>query len=168
MPVRFSLCEKLTVLQRSKEQTYKNQLRNITVYSLNFQQIIKSYVLPFSATEIRCQEKSKGGLCYEVILAQPQVNIAPKVQGGPVIKSVSAEDIERKLRDAELRRIVSLLLCSWIHISSLMYCMVRSDLFIIFSILNLELRGEENGWLVGENVSHWRGVAPKRWDQQWI
>lgn len=67
-----------------------------------------NYFLIFPATEIRCQEKSKGGLCYEVILAQPAVAVSPpKPSSAPAIKSVSAEDIEKKLRDAEIRRLVS-------------------------------------------------------------
>lgn len=56
------------------------------------------------STEIRCQEKSKGGLCYEVILAQPAIAVAPKPNAIPVVKSLSAEDIEKKLREAEERR----------------------------------------------------------------
>lgn len=62
----------------------------------------------FLATEIRCQEKSKGGLCYEVILAQPAVVAAPPKPNtsAPTAKNVSAEEIERKLREAEERRIV--------------------------------------------------------------
>ncbi|XP_041775970.1 stathmin isoform X3 [Anopheles merus] len=59
----------------------------------------------FITTEIRCQEKSKGGLCYEVILAEPAVNVAlpklPPTQG----KNVSAEEIEEKLKAAEERRL---------------------------------------------------------------
>lgn len=57
------------------------------------------------ATEIRCQEKSKGGLCYEVILAEPAVNVAlPKIPPAPG-KNVSAEEIEEKLKAAEERRL---------------------------------------------------------------
>uniref|UniRef100_A0A336KWK4 CSON000781 protein n=1 Tax=Culicoides sonorensis TaxID=179676 RepID=A0A336KWK4_CULSO len=57
------------------------------------------------ATEIRCQEKSKGGLCYEVILAEPSVQASvPKIPVTPA-KIVSAEDIEEKLRAAEERRL---------------------------------------------------------------
>lgn len=69
-----------------------------------------SFYSQFAATEIRCQEKSKGGLCYEVILAQPTVVVNPPKANtnAPIAKSVSAEEIERKLREAEERRIVSL------------------------------------------------------------
>lgn len=57
------------------------------------------------ATEIRCQEKSKGGLCYEVILAEPAVNVTlPKLPVTPG-KAVSAEEIEEKLKAAEERRL---------------------------------------------------------------
>lgn len=60
------------------------------------------------ATEIRCQEKSKGGLCYEVILGQP-VTVPPMKQNKalPAAKKVSAAEIERKLCEAEKRRLVS-------------------------------------------------------------
>lgn len=59
-----------------------------------------------SATEIRCQEKSRGGLSYEVILAEPAPNVTiPKKPVTPG-KNVSAEEIEQKLKAAEERRIV--------------------------------------------------------------
>lgn len=60
------------------------------------------------ATEIRCQEKSKGGLCYEVILGQPVVTLPPLKQNkpSPPVKKVSAAEIERKLCEAEKRRLV--------------------------------------------------------------
>ncbi|XP_058061195.1 uncharacterized protein LOC131211643 isoform X3 [Anopheles bellator] len=59
----------------------------------------------FITTEIRCQEKSKGGLCYEVILAEPAVNVTlPKLPPVPE-KSVSAVEIEEKLKAAEERRL---------------------------------------------------------------
>lgn len=60
------------------------------------------------ATEIRCQEKSKGGLCYEVILGQPVITIPPLKQNKPtpLAKNVSAAEIERKLCEAEKRRLV--------------------------------------------------------------
>lgn len=63
------------------------------------------------ATEIRCQEKSKGGLCYEVILGQPVVTIPPLKQNkqAPTAKKVSAAEIERKLCEAEKRRLVRIL-----------------------------------------------------------
>jgi len=57
------------------------------------------------ATEIRCQEKSKGGLCYEVILAEPSIQASlPKIPVAPA-KIVSAEEIEEKLKAAEERRL---------------------------------------------------------------
>lgn len=57
------------------------------------------------ATEIRCQEKSKGGLSYEVILAEPAPNVTlPKRPTTPG-KNVSAEEIEQKLKAAEERRL---------------------------------------------------------------
>lgn len=61
-----------------------------------------------TATEIRCQEKSKGGLCYEVILGQPAIFVPPKQsKNPPCVKNISVEEIERKLREAEERRLVS-------------------------------------------------------------
>lgn len=59
------------------------------------------------ATEIRCQEKSKGGLSYEVILGQP-VTIPPLKTNKNLsaAKKVSAAEIERKLCEAEKRRLV--------------------------------------------------------------
>lgn len=60
-----------------------------------------------AATEIRCQEKSRGGLSYEVILAEPAPNVpVPKRPVTPG-KNVSVEEIEQKLKAAEERRIVS-------------------------------------------------------------
>lgn len=60
----------------------------------------------FPATEIRCQEKSKGGLSYEVILAEPAPNATlPKRPTTPG-KNVSVEEIEQKLKAAEERRVV--------------------------------------------------------------
>ncbi|KOC62724.1 Stathmin-4 [Habropoda laboriosa] len=55
------------------------------------------------ATEIRCQEKSKGGLCYEVILAEPTV---PKRAPSPPQTSPTQQvAIEDKLKAAEERRL---------------------------------------------------------------
>lgn len=57
----------------------------------------------FTATEIRCQEKSKGGLCYEVILAEPTV---PKRAPSPPQQSPTQQTaIEDKLKAAEERRL---------------------------------------------------------------
>lgn len=61
----------------------------------------------FLATEIRCQEKSKGGLSYEVILAEPAA-VTPKRPVAAPGKNVSAEEIQEKLKAAENRRLVSL------------------------------------------------------------
>lgn len=62
----------------------------------------------FITTEIRCQEKSKGGLRYEVILAEPNVNqvqIPKVVQQNAVPKPLSAQEIAEKLKAAEDRRL---------------------------------------------------------------
>lgn len=66
-----------------------------------------SFFLPFTATEIRCQEKSRGGLSYEVILAEPAPNVAVPKRPVTPGKNVSVEEIEQKLKAAEERRIVS-------------------------------------------------------------
>jgi flagella basal body P-ring formation protein FlgA len=63
------------------------------------------FELCVAATEIRCQEKSKGGLAYEVILAEPVAVTPPKRPISPNSK-VSAENIEEKLKAAEDRRLV--------------------------------------------------------------
>lgn len=78
------------------------------------------------ATEIRCQEKSKGGLCYEVILGQP-VAIPKQIKSASATKIVSAAEIERKLSEAEKRRLVSSILLN----SSLSI----DFLFLIFSFV---------------------------------
>lgn len=65
--------------------------------------------LPVLATEIRCQEKSKGGLRYEVILAEPNLNQVPvpkAVQQNIAPKPSTAEEIAEKLKAAEERRLV--------------------------------------------------------------
>ncbi|XP_026468690.1 tropomyosin-1 isoform X3 [Ctenocephalides felis] len=60
----------------------------------------------FITTEIRCQEKSRGGLCYEVILAEPSTNTTPKRAGSPPTpKNLSVEEIQEKLKKAEERRL---------------------------------------------------------------
>ncbi|XP_060516652.1 uncharacterized protein LOC132696082 isoform X7 [Cylas formicarius] len=63
----------------------------------------------FLTTEVRCQEKTRGGVRYEVILSEPEVKAAPpkKIEQQLTPKSgggVSARDIEDKLRAAEERR----------------------------------------------------------------
>ncbi|CAH2017046.1 unnamed protein product [Acanthoscelides obtectus] len=57
------------------------------------------------ATEVRCQEKTRGGLRYEVILgeAEPKVQPPKKQQLSPK-NSMSVQDIEEKLKAAEERR----------------------------------------------------------------
>lgn len=64
------------------------------------------------ATEIRCQEKSKGGLRYEVILAEPnvtQVQVPKAAQQNAAPKPLSAQEITEKLKAAEERRLVKLI-----------------------------------------------------------
>lgn len=71
--------------------------------------IFNSFLSPSSATEIRCQEKSKGGLRYEVILAEPnvtQVQVPKVVQQNAAPKTLSAQEIAEKLKAAEERRLV--------------------------------------------------------------
>ncbi|XP_017048938.1 uncharacterized protein LOC108093411 isoform X2 [Drosophila ficusphila] len=58
-----------------------------------------------NATEIRCQEKSRGGLSYEVILAEPAPNVAVPKRPVTPGKNVSVEEIEQKLKAAEERRV---------------------------------------------------------------
>uniref|UniRef100_A0A1B6LG97 Stathmin n=1 Tax=Graphocephala atropunctata TaxID=36148 RepID=A0A1B6LG97_9HEMI len=57
------------------------------------------------ATEIRCQEQSKGGLKFDVILADPAATPpAPKRTQSPT-RTKSVENIEEKLKAAEERRL---------------------------------------------------------------
>lgn len=84
-----------------------HNLQKYSPYVQGFEPYLNFPLYFFPATEIRCQEKSKGGLCYEVILAEPSVQAAvPKIPVNPA-KIVSAEDIEEKLKAAEERRLVS-------------------------------------------------------------
>jgi hypothetical protein len=62
----------------------------------------------FAATEIRCHEKSKGGLSYEVILAEP-LAVTPPRRASSTNSKVSVENIEEKLKAAEERRLVRFL-----------------------------------------------------------
>lgn len=71
--------------------------------------MVAKFICLYLATEIRCQEKSKGGLCYEVILGQPVATLKQN-KNLPAPKKVSAAEIERKLCEAEKRRLVSHLL----------------------------------------------------------
>lgn len=73
--------------------------------------IIDKFSHSFAATEIRCQEKSRGGLRYEVIMAEPNLvkSQAPvgEKKKAPVVKpQLSVNDIEEKLKAAEQRRLV--------------------------------------------------------------
>ncbi|XP_068200339.1 uncharacterized protein stai isoform X2 [Palaemon carinicauda] len=56
------------------------------------------------STEIRCEEKSRGGMCYEVILAEPSTDKPAPVATSPRPKSMTAEEIAQKLVLAEERR----------------------------------------------------------------
>jgi hypothetical protein len=58
----------------------------------------------FSATEVRCQEKTRGGLRYEVILSEPEVKVTPPKKAASPKNSMSVQDIEDKLKAAEERR----------------------------------------------------------------
>lgn len=60
-------------------------------------------LMKIAATEIRCQEKSKGGLCYEVILAEPTV--PKRAPSPPQTTPTQQTAIEDKLRAAEERRL---------------------------------------------------------------
>lgn len=60
-----------------------------------------------SATEVRCQEKTRGGLRYEVILGEPEVKATPPKKQLSPKNSISVQDIEEKLKAAEERRQVS-------------------------------------------------------------
>lgn len=55
-------------------------------------------------TEIRCQEMSKGGLAYEVILAEPVGAPLPPRRADSPEKMPSVEEIKEKLKAAEERR----------------------------------------------------------------
>lgn len=73
--------------------------------------ISEAFGIWFAATEIRCQEKSKGGLSYEVILAEPSITSSVQITKRPTTpgkKELSAEEIEEKLKAAEERRLVRL------------------------------------------------------------
>ncbi|KAH6922814.1 hypothetical protein HPB50_019319 [Hyalomma asiaticum] len=57
------------------------------------------------ATEVRCKEESKGGLKYELVLADPCMDSPLRKPSTSPPKSISAEDIEKKLKEAEERRL---------------------------------------------------------------
>lgn len=56
------------------------------------------------ATEVRCTEQSKGGLKYELVLADPCTESPVRKPSSSPPKSISAEDIQKKLKEAEERR----------------------------------------------------------------
>ncbi|XP_050307120.1 uncharacterized protein LOC126743897 isoform X5 [Anthonomus grandis grandis] len=58
-----------------------------------------------NATEVRCQEKTRGGVRYEVILGEPDAKAAPPKKPLSPKNSVSVQDIEEKLKAAEERRL---------------------------------------------------------------
>ncbi|XP_076270527.1 stathmin isoform X17 [Rhynchophorus ferrugineus] len=58
----------------------------------------------FVTTEVRCQEKTRGGVRYEVILGEPEVKAAPPKKPLSPKSSMSVQDIEDKLKAAEERR----------------------------------------------------------------
>ncbi|CAG9854529.1 unnamed protein product [Phyllotreta striolata] len=58
----------------------------------------------FVSTEVRCQEKTKGGLRYEVIIGEPDIKATPPKLSLSPRCSVSFQDIEEKLKAAEERR----------------------------------------------------------------
>ncbi|XP_063918058.1 myosin-9 isoform X3 [Zophobas morio] len=58
----------------------------------------------FVTTEVRCQEKTRGGLRYEVILSEPEVKATPPKKAASPKNSMSVQDIEDKLKAAEERR----------------------------------------------------------------
>ena len=64
---------------------------------------VTKYYVYSTATEIRCQEKSKGGLRYEVILAEPTVT--KRAPSPPQTSPTQQTNIEDKLKAAEERRL---------------------------------------------------------------
>ncbi|XP_022246515.1 stathmin-like isoform X5 [Limulus polyphemus] len=56
------------------------------------------------ATEVRATEQSKGGMKYELVLADPADVAPPCLASSPPKTSMSVEDIENKLKAAEERR----------------------------------------------------------------
>lgn len=66
---------------------------------------------------MRCQEKTRGGLCYEVILGEPEVKATPPKMSTSPKTNVSVQDIEEKLRAAEERRQVCIdIKCLFIYL----------------------------------------------------
>ncbi|XP_059485919.1 ensconsin isoform X3 [Neocloeon triangulifer] len=65
----------------------------------------KNKKVKFITTEIRCQEESRGGLRYEVILAEPLTDTPPKPRPvSPQAKTPDIETITEKMVAAEERR----------------------------------------------------------------
>ncbi|XP_022253706.1 stathmin-like [Limulus polyphemus] len=58
----------------------------------------------YLATEVRASEQSKGGMKYELVLADPSDVAPPRFASTPPKSNISVEDIENKLRAAEERR----------------------------------------------------------------
>ncbi|KAI5736283.1 hypothetical protein M8J76_001745 [Diaphorina citri] len=56
-------------------------------------------------TEIRCEEKSKGGIKYDVILAEPAGTPPPLKTAADTPVILRSESIEEKLKQAEERRL---------------------------------------------------------------
>lgn len=81
----------------------------VEMWGYGFWKVVVGERLIVLATEIRCQEKTKGGVCYEVILAQPEVTATPpkRPSSPPSKDKLSVQDIEDKLKAAEERRLVS-------------------------------------------------------------
>lgn len=64
----------------------------------------KKVVLEYVATEVRASENAKGGIKYELVLAEPSVDTPMKAS--PILPkyNLSIEEIEKKLKAAEERR----------------------------------------------------------------
>lgn len=80
------------------------------------------YLNLYLATEIRCQEKSRGGLSYEVILAEPAPNVSVPKKSLTPTKNLSFEEIEQKLKAAEERRLVNCIPYSFLLILAVQWC----------------------------------------------
>lgn len=82
-------------------------LESANAFYEHFSHLLTVYLV-FAATEIRCEEKSRGGMCYEVILAEPSADKPAPTVVSPRPKSMTAEEIAQKLMQAEERRKVIL------------------------------------------------------------
>jgi hypothetical protein len=101
-------------LPRLSDSLPKNY-RNVFPFSVHRRQIPITKVktkprtnqpkkVQFVTTEVRCQEKTRGGLRYEVILSEPEVKVTPPKKAASPKNSMSVQDIEDKLKAAEERR----------------------------------------------------------------